>query len=631
LGALFLPFRLKSDITGARIINPRIKNTEVRAPPLILKNSQPFLRIKAAAAIALALLLLLLILPTTPGGLGSFGSGGHAKVQKSQPLLPPFTPLPAEESIAIPPGYFIPIEIDTFSNNNSQIAYEARSNISIDFALMNSDQFTEFNSSSSTGDITNSITHQSGTSTREDQRVTAGQYFLVFYDSSDTSGANVTFSYQAYPNTPYNDGPVLPPEPTGIASFGIYNESGNAVPYEINTTRIVGAANISAIRAYNASASKYNDTVSGATLQLNSMLVVYDENRSSTLPPLVYWVQNTPDFVTDVNAISFGDNVWNNTDPTGFLSNSTITSDNGNFVYSIGSSNGATSQYYYGFGTLNYTYSLPLHIALVENVSTELGNGVLLQMGVDLLQNGTTAAALQASPQQEQTLPPPIYWFDNITIHDANAVGASLLVSGNRSTPVGSFYDAELVFGGEGNLEATSFSQLNATLGLYYQNGTGTSAALIPFPTYYSFGGDTGETADNLHVSGLGNQGIVEVSPGTPDYVYLGAVSGSLNKNVSTSAATTTNSTTISPASTSSAVTNSSLLSAMQTTSTSVVSSTQASASSVATSPSSGGGVQSSYSSKSVLFLLVAVAVVFAAIVVTIGSRRGRPPPHHPQ
>ena len=65
---------------------------------------------------------------------------------------------------------------------------------------------------------------------------------------------------------------------------------------------------------------------------------------------------------------------------------------------------------------------------------------------------------------------------------------------------------------------------MSSMLGLYYLNDT----QFVPFPSYYSFGGDTGETADDLHVNYLGN-GTASVSLGTPNYVYLGEES-----NVST-------------------------------------------------------------------------------------------------
>ena len=158
----------------------------------------------------------------------------------------------------------------------------------------------------------------------------------------------------------------------------------------------------------------------------------------------------------------------------------------------------------------NLTYAEPLDLQILMNESVVQGTGVWLQMGVQILANGS------------QTTPQPVQWFDNITIHDSGAQSAYFYVSGNESTPIGTYYDTEFVFGGEGNLEATQFNQMNTTLGLFYRNES--SGQLTAFPSYYSFGGDTGESADNLQVTYSGN-GTVQVTVGTPNYVYLNAAS----------------------------------------------------------------------------------------------------------
>ncbi|MDA4112176.1 MAG: thermopsin, partial [Thaumarchaeota archaeon] len=261
------------------------------------------------------------------------------------------------------------------------IAYTVESNASISIALMNSDQFSVFNNSQF-GDISNSLSHQIGTSDNESIRVGSGTFFLVFYDSSQSGTANVSFSYRTFPLTPYESGPLLPPQPTGLASFGIYNESGNAVPYGIKTNSVVGVANISSIQAYNSTAPLVNDTVSGATLQLNSMLVVQTNNSK-----YVYWCQNTQDFVTNTSQVSFADNLWNNTDLSGYLSNQTITSSNGNGVFPTSSN--SSSEYYYGYQSSNFTYASPFDLKLVMNESILPKTGVLLQMGVQVLANGS--------------------------------------------------------------------------------------------------------------------------------------------------------------------------------------------------------------------------------------------------
>ncbi len=195
-------------------------------------------------------------------------------------------------------------------------------------------------------------------------------------------------------------------------------------------------------------------------------------------------------------------------------------------------------RYFYAFGTNNYTYSEPFDIKLLLNESTLLGQGVLVNIGMQVLRNGSIVTAQ------------PVFWFDNITISDPHVQSSYYYVDGNDSTPIGTYYDTELVFGGEGNLEATSFSQMNATLGLYHLNSS--SSQISPFPSYYSFGGDTGESADNLQVAYLGN-GIGQISIGTPNYAYLGTSSSIAATSTTSSQSSTASSQSVQSSSSSTA------------------------------------------------------------------------------
>jgi thermopsin len=101
---------------------------------------------------------------------------------------------------------------------------------------------------------------------------------------------------------------------------------------------------------------------------------------------------------------------------------------------------------------------------------------------------------------------------------------AYFYVAGNATAPNGDFYDSEFVFGGQGNGEATTFTQFGASLGLFY--GDSVTGAQTAYPSLYSFGANTAEGAYNLHVSYTGN-GFSSVSVGNSNYVYLGPASGS--------------------------------------------------------------------------------------------------------
>lgn len=400
-------------------------------------------------------------------------------------------------SFVLPSGYYENIPVDTYDNSTT-VQYSLNSNMPVSIAFMTELQFQDFNSSN--GDVSNSIASYNGTYSSQTLRVAPGSYQVLVYAYG--SEANLTVSLTVYPNNPFVGGFLSPPEPTGIASFGLTNKSGIDSPYEVSSTDVIGVAAISAMRAFNASGESVGANPSGVTLQLNSELVVSGPSGQSQ----VYWCQNTPDFVTATGNVAMADNVWNFS-TTGFLSNSSITSEGGGGSVATFNQNGMT-QYYYSYEGTNSTYLLPLRMELMINATAEPGTGVLVQFGA------------RASGQDGGF---GDVWFDNATIHDPNVKDAYFLTSGNSTTPNGSFYDTELVFGGEANGEETSFTQMASALGLFYANGS--SATMSAFPTYFNFGQNTGESADNLRSTYLGD-GEVGVAVGAPVYEYGGNASG---------------------------------------------------------------------------------------------------------
>jgi thermopsin len=341
-----------------------------------------------------------------------------------------------------------------------------------------------------------------------------GLYFLNITNSL-ASTAYVYFEYHLAPVfvNPYIaillHGGANSPQPTGIAAYGIMNDSGVIAPYHIKTNEVVGLANITSLLAYNSTAEKVGIEPYAATLQLNSILVINDASGSK----YVYWPQNVMDFNTNTSVLQLADNVLNVTGDNAFLTNQTITSQNGGYVVECPPQQCGSTQYYYGIynNGPSITYKLPLHIAVSMTDKIESGIGVNLQMGITVFQNGTETATSGSI-------------FDNITISDPNVQSAYFYVSGNESTPVGAaslfgeYYDTEFVYGGGGNGASTSFEQMNSTLGLYYTNNSG--GQLEPFQSYYSFGADTAEATGNLQVSYVGS-GVARVTPGNPYYGYL--------------------------------------------------------------------------------------------------------------
>ncbi len=250
----------------------------------------------------------------------------------SKPLSLKAQSVPLTQSLTLRNGYYNYYEIDSFSSNTS-VAYSVLSDAPISTALMTSTQLNDFGNNQSDS-VSNSITYENGTSVQNNVTITPGQYFLVFY--AYYSRANIEFGLQVSPNTPFSSGSLTTPLASGIATFGISNNSGVVTPYEIRTNEIVGTANISSFQVDTLNAGQYQVSITGATLQLNTLLVVNDNNGANQK---VYWVQNVPDFETGPSQVSFGDEIWNWTDQSGFLSNQTITSSNfqnGGFVSPTG-------------------------------------------------------------------------------------------------------------------------------------------------------------------------------------------------------------------------------------------------------------------------------------------------------
>src|SRR5208283_2578824 len=165
------------------------------------------------------------------------------------------SPLPYQ--LVLFSGYYQFFQIDAPSSPTT-ISYSVLSNTTLSIALMTNAEATSFDNGA-TG-VANSLHVQNSSSSQYSASVPEGVYYLVFfaYDFS----ANVTFNIQTFPVSPYIVYPLTSPEPSGVASFGLYNDSGVVKPYTIQSSDVLGVANIASLQADNASATFYNDTIS---------------------------------------------------------------------------------------------------------------------------------------------------------------------------------------------------------------------------------------------------------------------------------------------------------------------------------------------------------------------------------
>jgi thermopsin len=289
-------------------------------------------------------------------------------------------PSPLPYHLFLSSGYYDPVQLDAPASPTT-VYFAVSSDTALSIALMTSTQASSF-ANGDTG-ISDSLYYVNSSSVVHSMSVSKGIYYLMFYAYGES--ANVSFALTTVPVSPYTYYPLTSPEPSGVASFGLYNSSGAVTPYTVESSDVLGVADISSLQAYNGSAARYGDAVSGAALQLNSMLVVNEEGGRQQ----DYWVQDAPGFVTAASTVSWTDDVWN-ASVSGFLSNTTITSTDGGNVHT--SSSGPSTGYYYSYQSSNTTYRLPLELALFMSETAVQGVGVRVQIGVQEIASGTAPA-----------------------------------------------------------------------------------------------------------------------------------------------------------------------------------------------------------------------------------------------
>ncbi len=318
-------------------------------------------------------------------------------------------------------------------------------------------------------------------------------------------------------------GVVSPPMPTGIASYGTSSLLGfTTLKFIVKTDSLYGLVNISNASAkfsnvnsnisqnikciknetysnnLEVNSSDYNHSFS---IQLNGVLFVENNNGTQT-----YFLQDAVGINSLLKGLYLADNVWNESSLNATYTRNSITGGGGicNFVGKDNTPFGDFSYeqgLYYYISNNTYNYTLPLILRLFINESYKENKGIYINFYVEK-QNGD------------------LFPFNSVFIRDRSLKLAYILVDGYNYTPVFSYYDAELIIGGFGGGASVLFNGFNSTLKLLYYNEI--LHRYSYFPSYYSFGRDTGEGAYDLHVSFYDGNAVV--SKGTPDYTYLGRI-----------------------------------------------------------------------------------------------------------
>jgi len=313
--------------------------------------------------------------------------------------------------------------------------------------------------------------------------------------------AETDFGY--YLSNPQKESPV------GVASYGIYNNSGSLQTYSINSSEVVGKANISSIAAlttWDYGGVDYSPSFSSlacvdcASLQMNVNAIVQTSEGEQ-----VFWIQNALPFANTAThqvLLPIGI-VWNLT-----TANADIT------PYAIGTGSpsplGPLNNIVYGFGSFlgpQTSYTLPLTVKMITSISSST-KGVNVSLSDVPFGNGTLAGG--------------DYTFGRVYIPISNVISASIVVTTSaypwRYNP-GAYptFNSELVWTGYCCAQTTEFTEMNSNLSLLYLNSNG---RLGPYPSVYSFG-DVVETANNLRV--IPTQTGGHVVTGENNNTYLGS------------------------------------------------------------------------------------------------------------
>lgn len=443
------------------------------------------MRMLGARVWVVAFSMLLLIVPTQAMTLGWPVS--PAQPASSGFALPRTLGPPDPYNFQISHNYYRYLSYDNPYTGSIQLHFQVSSSVAVDVYVMNQSQFASFRTSSSTS----AVYHSSGTNVAGTASLPAGSTsYLVVWNDASQSTANVQLSAWTVPvdvTTAYSN----PPAPVGIADYGVEDYSGITLPYEVTTGEVVGNAKIFALDAYNATPPAQVDPY-GASLQLNVVLEV-----NTTRSQYSYWLQNVGTFRTGVRTTWFQSEVFNESLYNANLSSAYV-SGRGQ-IYPL-PNQPAQPQNTYIFDTAESGYALPYFVQFIIG-ETQSANSVTVKFGYTVTENGT--------PVQGSTV-----YYDTVVISEPGGVSSSgIVVDGYKLNPFGSFYDAELVFGGEYNSEATTFTQMNSVLSLYYQTAGG---ALVQPRAIYEFGSNTAEAAYNLQTSYSG--GTFNVGLGTTSF-----------------------------------------------------------------------------------------------------------------
>ena len=263
------------------------------------------------------------------------------------------------------------------------------------------------------------------------------------------------------------------PAPMGVADLGLYNVSGTStVPYALLTPSAKGTIEFTnALSAY-----VDGDGPDMFGVQLNSVdvnVTVFGNDSNQ------FWTQNFVSYTPSSGELAFGDNVWNFSNPSGYLSP--------NVFYAYGPNGSLYAPiFYYAIGptfTIHYPFSITFYnnATVLDDRPAVFFNYTLSNATMSV--SGSYDYVIFNSSVGTPTGPTPALGFE---------------VDGYGYDPIGLPNDIELDVVGNDDGDTTTFYAMQAALEIEFWNDS--AAGYQPLPSAVDAGAETGETSDGVAV-----------------------------------------------------------------------------------------------------------------------------------
>lgn len=293
------------------------------------------------------------------------------------------------------------------------------------------------------------------------------------------------------------------PAPMGVSDYGI---GPNNTPYSYNSSSFLGKIRINSLETLSSNVTIYHTM----SFQLNINLVYYNGAKE-----YVYWIQDVAILNTQLHTLYFLDNIWNNTNDSGNVLNSSVA----------------------GNGFLSH---LSGHTFYLDIANESLPGGyVYMQNPSNFQLKVNSTVTRNNQPKIDFMYNDGYGWvsYDNVVFSFVNNLSKDLgfVVSGFDYEPVPhEFYDAELILGASFGGCTTSDEQSNLSLSLQYWNGHNYQEISNAF----NFGSNTAETISNITSLSYGPNSVgvplenITHGAGTPQQAYTSAAVSFLNVSV---------------------------------------------------------------------------------------------------